>query len=150
MGTFFKVASGADLALLHKSVRGDDELANVVDQIEWELIDYFKQRPTVPIYFRSGLENLSTLNEVVVRLFDYDSDNPENSGNDLKEALRRTIADIASWVLRNYYTQDRVRSITQGKRSVTYMGTVPSWRDWPDGWAKRLKNFDNREALYSI
>ena len=150
MATFFDVTSQADLNLLHKSVRGDDELSNVVDQIEWELIDYFKQRPNVPIYFRTGLENLSTLNEIVVKLFDYDSDSPENSGNDLKEALRRTIADIASWVLRNYDSPDKVQSITQGKRSVTYMGAVPSWRGWPDGWAKRLKNFDNREALYSI
>ena len=150
MATFFDITKEADLALLHKSVRSDDELGNVVDQVEWELIDYFKQRPTVPIYFRSGLENLSTLNEIVVRLFDYDSDNPDNSGDDLKQALRRTIADITSWVLRNYDSADKVQSITQGKRSVTYMGAVPSWRDWPGGWAKRLKNFDNREAVYSI
>ena len=149
MATFFDIPQ--DENLLHSSVRANDELQNVIDNVEYEILDYYKQRPSIPLTLQTGRENLYTTNEIQVRLIDYDNDNPENSEADVKEALKRTIADVASWGLRNYdNTQGGVQSIQQGKRSITYMGSAPSWRDWPSGWNARLKNFDDREALYSI
>lgn len=150
MANFFDSGKQADRDLLHSSVRDHAELPYVVNSVEWEIIDYYKQRPDVPLFFRSGYENLSTLNEIDVRLIDYKEDDPTGSDADLIEALRRTIADVASWVLRNYDTTQGINSIKQGQRSITYMGNAPSWRDWPDGWNHKLRNFDDREAVYSI
>jgi len=151
MATFFDTSKQDDLDLLHSSVRSHNEIDNVVDKVEYEILDYYKQRPSVPLRLQTGRENLYTTNEIQVRLIDYDNDNPSNSEADLQEALRRTIAEIASWVLRNYdNNQADVQSIKQGKRSITYMGAAPSWKDWPDGWQHYLRNFDDREALYSI
>lgn len=121
-----------------------------MEKVEYEILDYYSQRPSVPLTLRTGRENLYTSNEISVRLIDYDQDTPEDSPADLKDALRRTIADVASWVLRNYDTSQGVGQITQGKRSITFMGSAPDWRQWPDGWQRYLKNYDDREAVYSI
>lgn len=147
---FFDTASGDDLNLLHSSVRDSDELDNVVANIEYEILDYYKQRPSIPLTLQTGRENLYTTNEVQVRLLDYNNDNPEDSEQDLKDALKKTIAEITSWVIRNYDNSQNVQSIQQGQRSVTYYGLSPSWQDFPSGWQRWLKNFDDREALYSI
>lgn len=147
---FFDLSSD-DLRLLHRDIRDHEELENVVDAIEYEVLDYYKQRPSIPLTLKTGRENLYTTNEIQVRLIDYDNHNPSNSEQDLKDALKKTIAELTSWVLRNYdNTQGGVKSIQQGKRSITYMGVVPSWREFPSGWNRWLRNFDDREAVYSI
>ena len=150
MAFFFDTSNQSDIDLLHSSVRDNDELANIVDQVEWEMIDFFTQRPEMPIYFRSGLENLSSLNRIRVRLIGYNEDDPENSSEGLKEAFRRAIAYVVSEVVRNYNNTLNATSIRQGQRSVTYNGTVPSVKDWPSGWKRFFKNYDDREAVYSI
>ena len=150
MATFFNIENQADLNLLHSSVRAEDELSNIVEQVEWEMIEYFRQRPDMPIYFRSGLENLSSLNRIRVRLIGYNEDEPENSTAELKEAFRRAIAYVVSDVLRNYNNTLNATSIKQGQRSITYNGTIPDVKDWATGWKKFFKNYDDREAVYSI
>lgn len=148
---FFDTSKEADLDLLHSSVRTDDELNNVVDQVEWEIINYYSQRPSVPLRQRSGLENLESVPpQIEVRLIDYNQDTPADSDAKLKDALRRTIGDVASWVLRNYSVQQGAHSIRQGQRSVSFGSVVPSWREWPSGWNGKLKNYDEREANFSI
>jgi hypothetical protein len=148
---FFDTSSQDDLDLLHSSVRSDSELDNVVNEVEYQILDYYKQRPSVPLRLQTGRENLYTTNEISVRLIDYDDDNPSNSPQELKDALKRTIAEVTSWVIRNYDNpQGNVKSIGQGERSIEFMGAAPSWQKWPDGWRRWLKNFDDREALYSI
>lgn len=147
---FFDTSSVDDLDLLHKSVRTNDELDNVVANVEYEILDYYKQRPSIPLTLQTGRENLYTTNEVEVRLIDYDNDTPANSEQDLKNALKKTIAEISSWIIRNYENSNNVGSIQQGKRSITYYGLAPTWNDFPAGWQRWLKNFDDREALYSI
>ena len=150
MSFFFDIENQADLNLLHSSVRDNDELANIVDQVEWEMIEYFRQRPDMPLYFRSGLENLSSLNRIRVRLIGYNEDDPEDSSDELKEAFRRAIAYVVSDVIRNYNNVVNATSIRQGQRSVTYNGKVPDVKDWPSGWKRFFKNYDDREAVYSI
>lgn len=147
---FFDTDSLSDLALLHSSVRDNDELRNVVANIEYEILDYYKQRPSIPLSLQTGRENLYTTNEVQVRLIDYNQDNPVDSEQDLKDALKKTIAEITSWVIRNYDNSQNVRSIQQGKRSIEFGGLAPTWKDFPTGWQRWLKNFDDREAVYSI
>ena len=147
---FFDTAEADDLALLHSSVRTDDELDNVIANVEYEILDYYKQRPSIPLQLRVGRENLYNVNEVSVRLLDYNQDVPANTTQQLKDALKKTIAEVASWVLRNYSNSQNVASIQQGKRSVSYYGLSPSWKDFPSGWNRWLKNFDDKEARYSI
>ena len=146
---FFDVDSN-DLDLLHSSIRDHAELRKVVDNVEYEVLDYYKQRPSIPLTLQTGRENLYTTNDIQVRLIDYDNDNPANSEQDVKNALKRTIAEITSWVLRNYDNMQNVKSISQGKRSIEFYGLAPSWKDFPKGWQRWLRNFDDREALYSI
>lgn len=148
---FFDTGTQDDLDLLHESVRNHSELDNVVNEVEYRILDYYKQRPSVPLRLQTGRENLYSTNDIQVRLIHYDNDTPANSQQDLKDALKRTIADIASWVLRNYDSPTGgVKSIGQGKRSIEYMGAVPDWKHWPDGWQRWLHNFDDREAQYHI
>ncbi len=153
MADFFDTSEQADLNLLHSSIRTHDELDNVIDQIEWEIIEFYSQRNGLGVanyedFFR--YENgADPDNEIKVRLVGYDQTTPTDSTADLKTALKRTIADVASYVLRNYSVTQDVTSITQGKRSVTYAGTL-SWRDFPNGWRRRLKNFDARYSAYGI
>lgn len=153
MATFFDTSVQTDLNLLHSDVREHDEVDNVIDKVEWEILNHYKQRPSIPIRVRTGSENLKIgpeSSDIEVQLIGYDSDTPADSDDGLKEALKRAIAHVASWVLRNYDNAQGVSSITQGKRSITYAGTVPDINDWPDGWGATLKNYDDREALYSI
>lgn len=150
MSTFFDPSKKEDLDLLHSSVRDDDELTNVVNKVEYEMIDHFRQRPDIPVYFRSGFENLSSQNRIKVRLIGYSEDDPSQSNADLKEALRRSIAHVVSYILRNYDNLVGAQAIRQGQRSVTYKGVIPDVDKWPDGWKSYLRNFDDREAHYSI
>lgn len=151
---FFDPAS--DKALIHASVRDHEELSNVADQVEHEVIEAYKQRPGIPIRVRSGRENLNkTPRAIEVRLEGYNVDNPEDSDDGLKEQLKRTIADVTSFMLRNYDNEQGVQQVRQGQRSVMYGnaqggGTSITWRSFPPGWNVRLKNYDNRVANYAI
>lgn len=150
MAIFFDTGLQADLDLLHSSIRTDAEIDNVVDRVEYAVLDYYKQRPSIPLRLETGRENLYSTNEINVRLIDYDNDTPANSEADLKEALKYTIADIASWVLRNYSNPQGAQTIKQGQRSITRMQAATDWTNWPDGWKRYLRNYDDREALYSV
>lgn len=155
MATFFDVNSESDLNLLHSSVRELVELANVVDSVEWELIDSYTQRDmqgiaTYENFFKyeSGVAPGS---ELKVRLAGYNQATPADSDAGLKEALRRTIADIVSMILRNYNNEIGVSSQSQGNRSISYAnGASISWRTWPTGWNRRLNNYDAKIQHYGI
>jgi hypothetical protein len=145
MADFFQLPQ--DEVLLHESIRDHDELQNIVDKVEKEIIHFYKQRPSRFTPVRSGRENLDkTPNQIEVRLYDWKgTDSPE----DLKADLKETIADVASFVMRNYDNAQSVSQIQQGQRSITY-ARANDWRSWPDGWNYRLKNWDNREANFGI
>lgn len=151
MATFFDVDE--DLYMLHESVRDHDERYTVADDVEWRILDFYKQREGIGVANYEDFwryENGSDPdNEIKVRLVGYDQDTPANSSSDLKDQLKRAIAKGTSWVLRNYELSDGVKSISQGPRSVTYE-TVPSWDEFPDGIQSILKNYDARIAAYGI
>lgn len=155
MPDFFDISSQADLNLLHSDVRTHNELLNVVEKVEWEIIDYYKQREGV-----LGVTNYSDFfeyeagndpdNEIKVRLVGYDQTTPADSRADLKAQLKRVIARGTSWVLRNYSVTQGVQSIRQGQRSVTYGIDVPTWDQFPSGIRGMLKNFDARTGAYGL
>lgn len=152
MSHFFDSSSQDDLNLLHESVREHDELDHIIDKIEYEVISHYTQRRGGAM----GLEEAffatesggDPTSEIQVRLIGYDSEEPEKSDDGLKEALRRTVAHIASEVLQSYDTDKRVQSIRQGQRSITYSASSPE--QWPAGWERYLSNYDAREGLYEI
>lgn len=152
MATFFDIP--ADNNLLHASVRDSSELTNVVNQVEWEILNAFSQRDmervgTYEAFFEyeSGRD---PQDEIKVRLVGYDAEVPADSDAGLKEVLKRTIADIASWVLRNYDSNSDVQMIKQGQRAITYSGIAPTWDQFPRGWDNRLQNYDARIKNYGI
>lgn len=152
MSVFFNPST--DQALLHSSVRNSDELSTIVDQVEWEILNAYSQRDmeaigTYEAFFEYEFGRDPT-DEIKVRLFGYNADDPANSEAGLKEALKRTIALVVSKLLRNYDNQDNVQSIQQGKRSVTYAGMVPTYTSFPTGWDRFLKNYDARYSSYGI
>lgn len=154
MADFFNIENADDLDLLHASVRDNAELGTVVDKVEWEIIDAFTQRDmqglgTYQAFFDYEFgQDPNT--ELEVRLVGYNKETPAESNAGLKQAMRRTIADIASWAIRNYDNDNNVLNIKQGQRSITYSGVVPVYNDFPQGWDRRLSNYDARYKQYSI
>lgn len=154
MSTFFDTSAQSDLDLLHESIRNHDELDNVVDLVEWKILDHYKQRKGLGIannadFFRFE-DGSDPQNEIKVRLVGYDQDTPADSTDALKEQLKYTIAKATSWVLRNYDNPQGVESISQGQRSVSYAGVVPDWEQFPAGLRSMLSNFDARISNYGI
>lgn len=152
--TFFDPSNPSDLSLLHSSVRDHDELYDVADKVEYEVLDRYRQRDmervsTYEAFFEYEFGR-DPNDEIKVRLVGYDAETPADSEAGLKEALRRTIAEVVSWVLRNYDTQSDVSSIQQGQRSITYSGNAPTWESFPDGWDRYLKNYDASIKSYGI
>lgn len=152
MAVFFNIST--DTALIHSGVRDSDELGNVVDRVEWEIIDRYRQRDhcnvSIATQFFQFEGGVDPNEEPVVRLLGYDEDEPADSDDGLKEALKRTIGDVASWVLKNYDTDPDVVSEKQGQRAVTYRSGVPSRNEWPLGWDIKLSNFDARIDRFGI
>jgi hypothetical protein len=148
-----------DLSLIHSDVREHPELPNVIDRVEWEILDAFSQRDlqgltTVQAFFEYETGR-DPGDEILVRLSGYNQVDPPESEDGLKEALRRTIATVASELMRSYEGSRGVQSVQQGQRAVTYGtqrmgGSVPTWTDWPSGWDRFLKNYDARIKPYGI
>lgn len=155
MATFFNTENPNDLALLHADVREATELDRLAEQVEYEVILFYKQRDmqgiaTYQDFFRYEA-GASPLTGIKVRLVGYNESDPAKSEPDLKEALRRTIAEVLSYQLRNYENANGVASQSQGNRSVTYTsGQPPTWRNFPHGWNLYLRNFDARIQGYGI
>ena len=154
MYQFFDVENSDDLKLLHESVRSESELATLVEQIQWEIIEAFSQRDmqgltTYEAFFKYEF-GVNPRDVIKVRLFGYNEEKPQDSDAGLKEAFKRTIAKIASWTLRNYSNPQQVSRIRQGQREVEYSGIVPSWQDFPKGWDRLFKNYDARIQAYGV
>lgn len=154
MYQFLDVNNSDDLKLIHKEVRADDELENVVSQVQFEIIQAYSQRDmegisTYEAFFKYEF-GVDPSDKVRVRLLGYNEIEPENSDADLKELLKRTIANVASWVMRNYYNPQGATMIKQGQRSISYAGVVPSHKDFPAGWDSLLKNYDARIQPYGV
>lgn len=133
--TYFDPSNGADRALLHEDVRSHSALYDVAGQAENEVIRVY-----------TDYDSDGEVDEV--RLAGYDSD-PALAGSALKDAIRRTIAEVVSWRLLHYDDDERAQSVSQGRRSVTYKDGGPS-RFWPKDWSRRLAGFDTTGPLYHI
>lgn len=146
MATYFDITSYADINLLHGDVRNHCELSNVAAQVESDVINRFRERNRgagYPYpYFASsvGTPYSTTDGKYIIWLDGYKEDADE-ADTRLKDALRRTIADVISHRLRYYEEENGVKRFSQGRVSIEYSG---SGRDaeWPRQWSRRLTEFD--------
>jgi hypothetical protein len=67
---------------------------------------------------------------------------------DVAEALRLTIADVASHRLRYYAEDDTLSSESRGSRAQSRAEGALDAR-WPDGWAWRLRKIDDTTVYAS-
>ena len=154
MYQFFDIDNADDLDLLHSEVRENPELGATVTQVQAENIQAFSQRDmqgltTYQSFFQYEF-GVNPTDVIRVRLLGYNEDDPEESDEGLKDVFKRSIAEVVTWVLRNYSNPQGVTSIRQGQRSVTYAGVVPSYMDFPLGWDRWFKNYDGRIQPYGI
>jgi hypothetical protein len=125
-----------DAHLLHPSVREDDELDNAIDKAEYDIFNHFTD----------------TKGEITLRGYD---DDPAKADVSLRDAVKRTIANMVSFRLRVYDNQEGVTAIQQGVRSVSWSqprmgGSAPGWGSYPEHWDKYLVPFDDSEVLYHV
>jgi hypothetical protein len=127
---FFTYAD--DSALLLEDIRDEAERDNVVLQSENDIIRWFTR----------GLGSSR-----VVALYGWDSDAPVNSEATLKQALKETIAEVASHRLR-YYDEDPTigRSVRGSRTDDRKVGSLDPL--WPSGWERRLLDFETTSRRY--
>lgn len=129
MADFLKIP--ADEHLLHPSVRGDANLLNVIDNVEYDVLSEYRT-------------------DGAIALQGYDMADPTKSEAALKRALKHTIAEVVSHRIRidNDGTYG-LTDLTHGDRSWGFKEDVN--RKWPDGWNSRLVSFriENTPILWA-
>lgn len=146
---YFDHTDSNDTALLHSDVRTHSELENVSEQVEWEVIDHYREEWPELDQGDYTTYDPDVAIQTTVKLHGY-ADDPDNASANLKQALRRTIADVVSNVLRQYDNERGIQSHQLGNRSETYAGEIPTKDDWPDNWNHRLARYDNRDPVYGL
>jgi len=155
MATYFDSADANDTALVHPSVRTHAELANVASQVEYEVIQVytFKVNRAASMYSlqASGIQSSATekpyfypSEDYVVYLNGFKPDAGDaNVSALLKDALRRTIADVVSHRLFNIDSAGgNVIEEQRGRRRIKYAEGKDA--EWPENWDRRLTTFDLR------
>lgn len=133
MGTFFD--KDADSSLVHSSVRTHSEIENVANAVEDDILREY----TVGTVASSR----------TVYLDGYNDTTPASSDAALKDALKRTIADVLSWRLQHYDDDPTASMIVRGSRTVA-RATSALDPNYPDAWDHRLIPFDLRDPLWGV
>lgn len=142
MATYFNASDEADKLLISEEVRAHSDLYSVAAQVEMEVIEYFTSYCTVsaPV---TGAEVV----EKTVELRGYNADSALAEAG-LKDALRRTIADVVSHRLQYYDTDETLTSVRRGSRAWTRENGAVN-KDWPKNrWDWRLIPYDKRDPIY--
>jgi len=140
MATYFDTTADSDR--LHADVRQHSELDDVVSRVEQEILDYFSTINTGLGTYYDPNHPASTGEIAEVNLAGYDPD-PAKASDAFKRAFKQTIADVASWILRNYEHEPGLESYDRGDRSWSWAYPT-SYQDWPKGWDHRLIRFRDR------
>ena len=135
MAYFLDVTDDDDLALIHASVRGHEEMATTVDESERDILMKYTVRTGINTY--------------EVQLEGYNDSDPASSNASLVESLKRIVARVASHRLRNY---DR-NPIYQKERLDVYeydrgSGAGVASDKWPDGWDDELRKFFGETPMW--
>tara|TARA_R110000868_G_scaffold176609_4_gene414487 strand:- start:1429 stop:1845 length:417 start_codon:yes stop_codon:yes gene_type:complete len=133
MAIFFDADLANDANMLHHTVRNHGEMSRVVDRAEIDILNRFSIRIGV--------------NSYRVELEGYNDATPANSNALLMAAIKRSVADVASYRLR-YLDRD---SSLQKERLGDYeadRGTASGTLNvsWPESWDKELTGFYSERA----
>lgn len=146
---YFDPTSDSDKSLLHSDVRDHSELERVATQVEFDVINHYREELRYESGSRAYAYPPNGPVQTAVYLNGYEED-PQKAEKHFREALRHTIADLISFSLRVYDNEIGVTSQRRGGRSKSFAGKVPTPNQWPDGWSRRLAIYDNTEVLYGL
>lgn len=138
MADYFNPNDSDDTDLLHPDVQGHSDLSRMAGIVEHEVIEQYA------VYTTGG-----DLDEVLLLGYETDADDPD-TGAKLKEALRRTIAEVISYRLRHQDKDPEVASYDQGGRGTEYRNNGSKEYRWPPNWDRRLVPFDERAPAYHV
>ena len=157
MATYFDSTAQADKNLLPPEFRAATDLANVAADAEKDVIEQYAARSHYSWYTarvnvnEGGAPELVNTNlGIYVFLRGYKADAAHvDVDPDLKDALKRTVADVITWRLRQHNADPLVAS----QSSVD--GKSTTWRDsavylFPRGFDRRLRRFDLRELCWGM
>lgn len=157
MATYFDTQEQADQNLLPPEFRGAADLANVAVEAEKDVIEQYTDRAhawwyTARVMINEGgtPESVNANLSMYVFLRGYKADAAHAAVDpDLKDALKRTIAAVIAWRLRQRNADPLVASQSSAD------GKSTTWRDsavflFPRGFDRRLRRFDLREPVWGM
>lgn len=156
MATYFDATAPADKALLPPEQQSYTDLAALAVDVEQDVINEYTARAHYWFYTARLMASLEGTPEPVntaLSLYVYLRGYKVNSADvavdvDLKNALKRTIAEMISWRISR-----RIRGETLASQSVqgvsrAYLAATAAL--WPKGWDRRLRHFDLREPCWGM
>lgn len=151
MATYFTAAS--DNTLLPPEQQSYSDLAALAADVELDVIQQYTERAR-SYWYTARLPTIEGTPELVnsaLGLYVYLRGYKVNAADaavdaDLKDALRRAIAEVISWRI-----SGRIRGAALAGQSVqgvsrAYIEAAASL--WPKGWDRRLRRFDLREVCW--
>jgi hypothetical protein len=152
VATYFDSTQATDKNLLPPEFRSAADLANVAADVEKDVIGHYTEHGRDTLFrasrdFSQPGEQVNENLSLWVRLRGYKADAAHADVDpDLRDALKRTIADVITWRLRQHNADPLMASESSDQRSKT-------WRDsavytFPRSWDRRLRNFDLTEPVW--
>lgn len=156
MASYFNVADDADL--VSPDVRSSQDLQTVAEQAEKDVIRFYtRKEPGDASGWRTTFPEGTEVNAALglhVYLLGYETDaDDEDTDDDLKDALKRTIADVTSWRLQQNKLGFNVLAKSDGLGGQNRRGRefrADALDKFPPGWNWRLRSFSTLETLWSI
>ena len=141
MASYF--VSAEDSVLLPKAVRGAEDLDQLALLVEADVINEFTQEPQ-PGDLEPAVE-LDSYRFVYLRDYAVDAD---DAGAALKLALKRTIALVLAWRLRQDVMNPLLTS--GGGKAKSETRVANHQEPFPMHWDRFLRPFDSRPGAFAI
>lgn len=155
MATYYDASLQAHKDLLPPEQRAYADLANLATECEKDVIEQFTERArdsiyTAPSLVGEGGEQVGATDmQRYVRLRGYKADSAHADVDaDLKDALKRTIADVLSWRIERRLRGQALSGTSVQGVSRAYIEAAAGL--WPRGWDRRLRTFDLRIPAWGI
>lgn len=151
MTAYFVPAS--DKTLLPPEQQNYSDLAALATDVEADVIQQFTVRVTDTWYTipslvaAGGVQVGAAAFGLYVMLLGYTVD-AATADADLKDALKRTVADVVSWRIERRMRGQALAS--SGVQGVSRAYIEASAGLWPRGWDRRLRRFNLRVPVWGI
>lgn len=153
---YFNASDADDQRLLPPSVRASVESIDLAPVIEDEVIAFYTQVFDYPITpdrlrYRTATQIGGTTSTRWVFLRGFTED-PNDADVDaaLKIALKRTIARVIAWRVRQWRNDPILQSESTADGAKAKTRRSGAWEPLPEGWNDLLEPFDTREPLWMV